>query len=105
MLKIDQQVKDLGAVKFGSTIKFQYEVTNKYPVDVVLDAITPGCASCTKVTVRDRNLKVGQSTFIDVAFTPGSTGVQKKTISISYTTADIRNTGDILLTFKAISHG
>lgn len=100
MLKVNQQEQHLGMITFGETKTFTYRVTNKYDVDVELIRISKSCNSCTEASFDTSYLKPNETAIITVNFTPGSTGIQSKSLTLIYKTG--QNTTSIGLEFKAM---
>lgn len=84
MLNVNQQEINLGNLKFGVPYKFNYVVTNKGHNKLIIKKILRGCASCTEAEVKQSLLVPNEQTTILVTFTPGSTGIQYKNITVVY---------------------
>lgn len=100
MLKANQQDVNLGNLKFGVPRNFKYILTNDYDTNLKINGLTLGCQSCTKAKVSKTELKPGESTEVDVIFTPGSTGINEKRVIVEYMTDRVKP--GLTLTFKAI---
>ena len=106
MLNVNQRDIDLGNLKFGVPHQFKYVITNDYNKKVIINRLVLGCKSCTVATTEKNILEPGESTNINVVFTPGSTGINSKKISIAHMTYEdnlFRPPVDV--TFKAIVNG
>ena len=99
MLVAVNTVKDLGKIKKGSPYSFQFILKNDGQSSVLIDRISVGCGSCTKASTSKVNVNPGETSSIDVVFTPGSTGTQQKFVNVQWN-------GDNLLqlTFTADSY-
>jgi uncharacterized protein DUF1573 len=82
MLKVDNADKQIGEVKFGQPHTFTYTITNKFTVPVTITKIATGCSSCTKASIDKVNLQPDEVATITAVFTPGSMGLQSKTLTI-----------------------
>lgn len=96
MLKVDEQEKSLGKLRFGKDHKFKYILTNEFSKSLMINKLITGCSSCTKAYTNKTYLKPGESSDIIVTFTPGSKGQQVKTINVVY-----NNIENLLLKFTA----
>lgn len=84
MLTTIQSPIDLGQVKFGKTVKFSFDVKNSGKVPIQITKLWVGCSSCTKASTRKAMLADGECTTVDVEFTPGSIGPQRKNVQIQW---------------------
>lgn len=100
MLVADNEIKMLGTLKFGVTKNFTYTLTNNYNISVNIDKIAVGCNSCTKASIDKTVIPAGEQAIISVAFTPGSTGLASKNLSILYRTGNVQRP-PLGLQFKA----
>lgn len=84
MLITNQPEQDLGELKFGIAHNFKYVIQNidGYSVDVT--GISLGCTSCTTASVSKNIISPGEKADVNVVFTPGSTGINIKTLTIKY---------------------
>lgn len=98
MLRSDEVNKDLGSIKFGKIQEFSYSVTNEGNEDITIRKVVVSCASCTIATASKNKVKAGETIQINVTFTPGTLGLQKKGIDVLY------NNEKLKLEFKAQSH-
>lgn len=103
MLTVDNKVKMLGSLKFGQPHSFTYTLTNDHTQEVHINKIVLGCASCTKASVDKWTVQPGETSILSVVFTPGSLGLQTKTIQILYSIAG-SEFPSVELKFKATSH-
>lgn len=84
MLITNQPKKDLGKIKFGQPHSFTYEVTNTGDAPLEISKIVVGCNSCTKASTSKTKLKPEEASTINVTFTPGSIGSQKKFLVVKW---------------------
>jgi hypothetical protein len=84
MLTVNQQKINLGDLKFGQPHSFAFELTNPTPSPITVNKLVLGCHSCTKAHIESNIIKPGESTKVQVIFTPGSTGIQSKHIDVFY---------------------
>lgn len=101
MLTVNQREIDLGLLRFGKTYNFKYVITNEHDKPVIINKVRSGCSSCTKAECNRRILAPAESADINVEFTPGSTGIQVKQVSVAHMTQDHRVEPDLVLKFKA----
>lgn len=96
MLTVNQTDIDLGQLRFGQPHKFKYIVTNNSTDSLIINKLVTGCSSCTKAYTSKTYLKTGESSDINVTFTPGTTGNQLKTLNVIY-----NNINELALKFRA----
>lgn len=96
MLKVNQAETNLGTLVFGKPHNFKYTLTNDSPESVVINKLVLGCSSCTKAYTSKTYLRSGESSDVNVTFTPGSKGKQLKTINVIY-----NNINELVLKFTA----
>lgn len=85
MLEANQPEMQLGTLQYGVPYPFQYTVKNTSDsAEINIVKLVVGCGSCTKASMQMSKLKPGEEAKIDVIFTPGSTGLQNKNISVAY---------------------
>ncbi len=89
MLQPNQEQLDLGTLKFGVPHNFTYTLTNTSDKVVNIDKVHVGCASCTTVSLNKTKASPGEDILINGVFTPGSTGINMKNVSIDYIINDI----------------
>ncbi len=75
---------DLGTVKLGQPYRFKYKLINNGDKVVKIENVVLGCGSCTEVEPIMPYIGVGGSTDVQVTFTPNSTGINNKRISVNY---------------------
>lgn len=97
MLVIDEKTKNLGTIKYGVPQSFTYKVTNGYHEPVKIQKLIIGCTSCTKAQIDKWDLEREDTATISAVFTPGSTGLQNKKITLLYTVGDIESTVELLI--------
>ena len=71
-------------MKFGKPNGFSFIVKNDTITNLEINKLIVGCGSCTKASTSKVLLKPNEETTIDVVFTPGSTGPQKKHVTVNY---------------------
>ena len=99
MLVVNEPTKDLGRIRFGKPHNFTYHIKNTGTTWAEITKLVVGCTSCTKAHTTKTKLSPGEETIIDVIFTPGSIGPQKKFILVRWD-----NANEIKLSFTAESH-
>lgn len=99
MLTPDQQDKDLGTLKFGSPYIFTYNLTNASDKPANIVKLSVGCSSCTTVRIDKQTINPGERGVLTATFTPGSTGINLKNISLAYNINGIPM--NLVLKFKA----
>lgn len=97
-----QPTVELGKLKLGIPHSFTYTLKNDYKEPVTITALVKGCGSCTEASVNKQIIGVGDSTDINVIFTPGSTGLNNKIINVQYTIGHDNAKNHITLNFKSI---
>ncbi len=100
MLVAKEQMRDLGRIKFGTINKFSFILLNRGNKDVVIKKAIVSCSSCTQAVIKNRVVRPMSDSAINVTFTPGTIGKQKKHIDIIYD-----NDQNLRLDFIAESHG
>jgi hypothetical protein len=85
MLEANQPELQLGTLQYGVAYPFEYTIKNTSDsADINIVKLVVGCGSCTKAEMQVNKLKPGEQAKINVVFTPGSTGLQNKNISVAY---------------------
>jgi hypothetical protein len=84
MLTTSEPTKNLGKLKFGRPVPFNFQIKNETNRRVEITKIVVGCGSCTKAQIIKTKLEPEEESTISVVFTPGSTGQQKKHITVKY---------------------
>jgi len=100
MLIANQQEIYLGDLKFGSPYSFKFIVKNASSQPIKINKLVVGCGSCTTAATTKSNLLPGETSNIDVTFTPGSTGAQSKNVSVDYSEGDAHMPA-LILKFRA----
>lgn len=96
MLVANQQTIELGSLQISQPHKFSYILKNTSDSKTVkIKKLTVGCGSCTQASTTKTEVSPGESAKIEVVFTPNSTGLQSKTITVW------TDGGEIALSFKA----
>ena len=85
----------LGELKFGKPHNFTYTIENQSDSDVTISKLQIGCTACTSATIDKYSLKPKEKAVVSVIFTPGSTGIQSKRITVKSSSKDLE------LKFKA----
>lgn len=96
MLEPNQHVISLGDLKYGQPYSFKYSLKNTSENPVTVNKVMVGCGSCTNANLQKSVISPGEEADLNVIFTPGSTGLQQKAITIQYD--DIQS---IMLKFTA----
>lgn len=99
MLVTDNPVRDLGLVKFGQVVRFQYTLTNQSDEDVLVDKVRVSCSSCTVAMLSSMRIKAKSDATLKVNFTPGTLGKHKKHVDILYNKDKL-----LTVSFNAQSH-
>lgn len=103
MLIVDQQIKELGNLKFGEPFNFDFKVTNNSDDLVVITKLVKSCSACTEASINKNVLPPKDSATLSVVFTPGVTGDHKKEIQILHTLGR-KPSQNLKVTFKAKVH-
>lgn len=99
MLTPDQQDKNLGTLKFGKPHNFTYTLTNLGGNTANIVKLSMGCSSCTTAGINTNKVEPGQTATVSATFTPGSTGLNAKNISVAYNINGVPL--NLVLKFKA----
>lgn len=99
MLVTSQQDMNLGTLKFGKPYNFTYTLTNTSTSIATIMKVSAGCQSCTTASAENKEVKPGGDVTIKATFTPGSTGINVKTISVAYNINGVQL--NVPLKFKA----
>ena len=83
MLKVNQQLIDLGTIKFGKVYTFEYEITNTVGNDIPIDKVRVSCSSCTQATL-PKKIKGNETVTMKVTYTPGVIGPTSKAVDVLY---------------------
>ena len=75
---------DLGRIPFGKPYSFYFTVQNTSSQPVEITKLFVGCSSCTKAQTTKAKLADGDCTKIDVVFTPGTIGPQRKNVQVQW---------------------
>lgn len=84
------QVTDLGRIKFGKPYSFKYILKNNGTKEVKINTLTVGCTSCTKASAAANKLGPTEETTINVVFTPGTLGKNRKSINVAYDDSSLK---------------
>ena len=104
MLVPDNKEMHLGNLKFGQPYNFKYSLKNTSAEEVKITKLIVGCSSCTTANTSNSIVAPGESTDINVTFTPGSTGATTKAVNVSYTVGG-KPAPAFALKFKAVVDG
>lgn len=91
-LKLTENEKNLGTLHLGVPHTFNVGIQNTASSNVAINSIATGCHKCTKAQVSTGTIGPGQTITLTVTFTPKSTGINKKTVTIN---------GVLIFTFNA----
>jgi len=84
MLTTTESPIDLGLIKFGKPKSFSFQVRNCGNFPIQITKLWVGCSSCTTAVVRKAMLAEGECTTVDVVFTPGTLGAQRKYVQVQW---------------------
>ena len=84
MLEPNQHVISLGDLKYGQPYSFKYSIKNTSENPINVNRVMVGCGSCTTANLQKSLISPGEEADIDVVFTPRSTGLQQKVITVQY---------------------
>lgn len=84
MLTAFKEEINLGNIRFGQPYDFVYEVENDSNEEIRVQKVVLSCGSCTKASINKQKIEPKGSAMVNATFTPGSTGVQSKKISVVY---------------------
>jgi len=84
MLTADQQSINLGNLPYGIPYSFKFILTNRHSEPVTIVSLQAGCASCTTAVASKSVVSPYDTVDVNITFTPGSTGANKKYINIFY---------------------
>lgn len=103
MLSVNQQTIHLGNIKNGIPVHFKFIVSNKEDNIININSLHLGCGSCTQASIDKSELKQGESATIQVTFTPGSTGINNKSVTVDYNNGSSKHS--LRLQFTAQVYG
>lgn len=83
MLTVDSPIR-LGEVKLNYPTVFNVIVTNRGSEDIKIYEIFAGCQSCTTVSITKPLVGANDNTNVNIVFTPKTTGVHDKTVTLKY---------------------
>jgi hypothetical protein len=84
MLSATNNPRNLGNLKFGSDTTFHYTIKNEGSQAVEVPSLAIDCSPCTKASMNKGSLQPGETADVQVTFTPGSTGLVRKGLTIIY---------------------
>lgn len=91
----------LGSLKYGVKYTFQVELKNTTNELIHINKLYVGCHACTTVDTPKPLVYPNDTTTINIHFTPGSTGVQSKQVSVAYSSDTNKVFPDLHIKFKA----
>ena len=83
-------VTDLGTLKFGEPYSFRFLLKNNGDREVTVTKLTAGCSSCTKLSMPRMYIGPTEQGVVNVVFTPGTLGPQRKSITVTYDNQSLR---------------
>ena len=89
----------MGVLKFGKPFKFNLLVKNDGNKSITVNKLSVGCTSCTKATMQNSHIGPTEEGVIDVEFTPGVVGRNRKSITV------ITDEGNLKMEFVADVQG
>lgn len=81
MIQLNRNQIDLGSIKLNTQHRFNVTVQNTGNKSIIVDT-KPYCGACTTARVKKSTLVEGESTTIDLVFTPSSKGMNAKVVGI-----------------------
>lgn len=84
MLIPKEVLRDLGRLPQKKKANFSLEIMNEGDTPIEVEKITVGCGSCTVASMNTKIVRPRGSEYIQVAFTPATTGTHKKYINVRY---------------------
>jgi hypothetical protein len=100
MLKIINNNIKLNGLTLGNKVQFSVELKNESLEEINIWQVKPGCGDCTSVILEKAILGVGETTFLNVTFTPKSTGSYPKIIKMIYKIGKERGNKESIFTFN-----
>lgn len=85
MLVANQQEINLGNVQLNKSHNFKFVLKNTSDKEIKINKIVVGCNSCTIASMNSNTVAPGQSADLNVVFTPNSTGLNSKSITVFHT--------------------
>jgi hypothetical protein len=104
MLTATQSEINLGHLKFGEPYNFHYTLKNVSDQEITITRLIVGCSACTTAHVTNPIVAPGGTVDVSATFTPGSTGLNSKSIDVAYTSGG-KVAPAMKLKFKAIVDG
>ena len=90
---------------FGKKYTFNVPLKNVSDKVINVNKVYVGCTACTTASVKEKTVKPNESVDLEINFTPGSTGVQNKQVSVVYSTEDFKTFPDLQIKFKGVVNG
>lgn len=85
MLTTTNNPRDLGSISFGTPYNFTYILKNEGNESVEINSLVVDCGACTKAGMNKSILSSGDEGIVEVTFTPGSTGINRKAVRVYWT--------------------
>jgi hypothetical protein len=104
MLTANTTEINLGSVRFGVPYNFKFILTNSGSKPITITRLIKSCGSCTEASIDKSYVPPGDRSVVTAIFTPGSTGIQMKSLTVEYTEDDVPMPA-IQLIFKATVDG
>lgn len=83
MLKLSENQRDLGKIRIRQPKPFTINIVNPTDHDIEITEIRRGCGKCTQARVETNTVKANSSIPLYITFTPDSTGINRKSITIN----------------------
>jgi hypothetical protein len=83
MLTLSEYQRDLGKIRIHQPKSFTINIINPTDHDIEITEIRRGCGKCTQARVDSTIVKANSFVPLHVTFTPDSTGINRKSISIN----------------------
>ena len=101
MISSNQTEIDLGDVKLGESRHFSVQVTNTYNKTLAV-GVAFGCSACTTGGFYpDNNIAPEGARTLNLKFTPTATGLQAKTVRLTYLPPSTNKAVKLVIRFKA----
>lgn len=81
---VDRTNIDISNMKYGTSANYNVVVKNNYDVPIKINNVQRSC-TCTEATLEGKSeLNPGESSIIKIIFTPGSTGIVKRSVFVNF---------------------
>ena len=84
MLQAVSNEFSLGSVPLNAVRNFKYTVINTSDKLITINKLTVSCGTCTKASMDTAQIPPNGKADVNVIYTPNSTGLNRKRISIDY---------------------